>query len=304
MKPLGNDIISLLSSAKHTALIVAPFMRSEALSRLLDSIPDGVQITVVTRWRVADLLSGASDLAVYDIIKSKGAKLYIRHDLHAKYFAADDTCLIGSANVTLTALGWRNPANLELLTCVSRSLDYIIEFENILFSDAIHANVEQRDCLEAILLQLRKKNISIPDLKDTKWHPLPLNWVPQVRNPEELYSVYKKKADIGLTLIKYMQNELDQIGIIPGLNQKEFRAWIASKIIQAPLVVWVIEHLDQYGDVTEDALNDLLKQMSDDENRAEAKEVLEVLQRWLTYFLQIHYETVQDGIKLRRAKKI
>ena len=112
----GDDLTSLLSSAERSALIVAPFIRTAALSRLLDSIPDVVETSVATRWRPADILAGASDLGVFDLTEDRSVPLLLRHDLHAKLFAADDRCLVGLANVTAAALGWRTPSNLELLT--------------------------------------------------------------------------------------------------------------------------------------------------------------------------------------------
>ena len=304
MKTIGDDIVSLLGSAKHNALVVAPFMRSEALSPLLDSISDGVEITVVTRWRPTDLLSGVSDLDIYDVVKSKNAALYIRHDLHAKHFAADDRCLIGSANVTLTALGWRTPANLELLTPISRKSQSIINFEKKLFSGAILATAQQHDFLTKFLSHFRKLDISIPNAGDDKWYPLLPDWIPQIRNPEELYSVYNQSTDVSRTALKSMKKEIDQIGVIPGLNEEEFRIWIAAKIGQAPLIVQVIQHIEEHGDMTEDALSDILNQTDSDETRPEAREVLQVLKHWLTYFLQTHYQTAPDSIKLIRAKNI
>ena len=68
-------------------LIVAPFIRSQALARLLDSIPDGAETIIVTRWRIGDLLAGASDLGVYDLAEAKRIPLFLRPDLHAKLFA-------------------------------------------------------------------------------------------------------------------------------------------------------------------------------------------------------------------------
>jgi len=56
----------------------------------------------------------------------KEPELYIRQDLHAKFFAADDRCLVGSANVTSAALGWREPANLELLIPVKRTTAEVV----------------------------------------------------------------------------------------------------------------------------------------------------------------------------------
>ena len=45
------------------------------------------------------------------------------------------------------------------------------------------------------------------------------DWVPRVRNPEELYSVYQGSADINRTSRVSMQEELAEIGVVAGLNE-------------------------------------------------------------------------------------
>ena len=306
MNTPGDDITSFLSGAKKRALIVAPFIRSEALSRLLDSIPVGTETTVVTRWRPTDLLAGASDLGVYDLTESRSVPLYLRHDLHAKVFAADDVCLIGSANVTHTALGWRTPANLELLTPAARTDSHIVEFEETLLAGAIRATAAQRDCLEELLERLRGSPDVMPKIDDheTTMGLLPPSWVPRVRNPEELYSVYRGNRDIGRFALQTMQKELAQIGTVPGMDEEVFRAWVAATISQTPLVGRVIQRIDKEGQVTEDVLSDLLAEIGVDAEEYRPRDVLEILERWLTYFLPTQYETARDSIKLIRAKEL
>ena len=306
MKKPGDDITSLLCGAQKSALIVAPFMRSEALSRLLDSIPVGTETKIVSRWRPADLLAGASDLGVYDLAESKKIPLYLRHDLHAKLFAADDMCLIGSVNVTLTALGWRTPANLELLTPAARTADHIVEFEEALFSGSVLATAEQRNRLEELLERLwRLPDVIASEIDDeTTMGLLPPNWVPRTRNPEELYSVYCGDYDVSRSALQTMQEELKQIGTVPGMNEKEFRAWVAATINQTPLVGRVIQCINKEGQVTENTLNDLLAEIGIDDKEYRPRAVLEILERWLTHFLPTQYETVRDSIKLIKAKKL
>ena len=305
MNTPGDDITSLLGVARHSALIVAPFMRSEALSRLLGSIPVGAKTTVVTRWRPADLLTGASDLGIYDLAESRAVPLYLRHDLHAKFFAADDMCLIGSANVTHTALGWRTPANLELLTPVARTADRIVEFEKALLAGAVLATAGQRDRLEELLEKLRGLPALIPETDDeTAMGLLPPSWVPRVRNPDELYSVYCGNSDVSRAALRTMQQELAQIGILPGMDEEGFRTWVAATIGQTPLVGRVIQHIDERGQVTETALSDLLAEIGADTKECPPRDVLEILERWLTYFFPTQYETARDSIKLIRAKEV
>ena len=306
MKALGDEIISLLSEAQENVLIVAPFMRSEALYRLLENIPVGIETTVVTRWRPTDLLSGASDLGVYDLVASKSASLFLRYDLHAKYFATDDKCLIGSANVTQTALGWRTPANFELLVPVARTTETIVEFENELLTGAVQATAIQRDLLEELLKKLRELTVVIPETDENKTTMglLSPSWVPRVRNPEELYSVYCGNSDFSRSAYRTMQEDLAQFGAVPGMDEEGFRAWVASTISQTPLVARVIQNIDTNGQVTEAELSSLLAKIGVDEKVHHSRDVLEVLQRWLTYFFPIQYETARDSIKLIRATKL
>ena len=133
---------------------------------------------------------------------------------------------------------------------------------------------------------------------------LPPTWVPRVRNPDELYSVYRGNSDVSRFALRLMQEELTQIGIVPGMDEEEFRAWVAATITQTPLVERVIQHIDKEGEVTEAVLSDLLSEIGADAKEYRAREVLEVLERWLTYFLPTQYETARDSIKLIKAKKV
>ena len=306
MKIPADEIIALLSSARNSALIVAPFVRSESLSRLLDSVAANIETVVVTRWRPADLIAGVSDLDIYDLAKKRPVQLYLRNDLHAKLFAADDKCLVGSVNVTHTALGWRNPSNLELLTPVARTASHIVEFENTLLAGAVRATAALRDRLVELLESLsvlpvvasKEQNEGI-----TVGLPPP-SWIPRIRNPDELYAVYRGNSDVGRSAFQTMQEEITHLGTVPGMDEEGFRAWVAATIIQTPLVVGVIEHIEQEGQLTEDGLSDLLVKIGANIEEYRPRNALEVLERWLTYFLPAQYETARDSIKLIKARKV
>ena len=232
--------------------------------------------------------------------------MYLRHDLHAKFFAGDDKCLIGSANVTDTGLGWRTPASLELLTPVSRTLGHVVEFENELLSGAVRATSIQRDHLKKVVEKLSKTSMtmSITGVDEITTGQLPPSWIPQSRNPEELYSVYCGNSDISSSVLQVMEQDLEQIGTIAGLDEEGFRMWIAAVIIQAPLIERVIYRIENEGQVTEQWLSGLLTTIGVDTRKYQAREVLEVLKRWFTYFLPTQYETAQDSIKLVKARTL
>ena len=306
MNKPGDDVIALLGRACSSVLIVAPFIRSEALTLLLDSISSGVETVIVTRWRPADLVSGASDLGVFEIADSRDIPLYLRHDLHAKFFASDDKCLVGSANVTQTALGWRTPANLELLTPVERTLSHILQFEKELLAGVVRATLVQRDYLRDLVETLRSAPPMIPITggDETTTGLLPSSWVPRSRNPEELYSVYCGNRDVSRSVLQTMHQEIREIGTMPGMDEDGFKAWVAATISQTPIIDRVIQRIEKEGHVTEGGLKELLTEVGVDTRMYRARDVLEVLRRWLTYFLPEKYETAQDSVKLIKAKNI
>ena len=308
MNTPGDSVVSLMSRAENNVLIVAPFIRTPALSRLLESIPIGVSVSIITRWRAADLLAGASDLGILDLTESLSIPLLLRHDLHAKLFAADQQCLVGSANITDTALGWRTPANLELLVSVPRTNPHIVAFEQELFAGAVPATRELQSYLQDLVERLRKEPIFVvPEIADDENTPGLLNpeWVPRVMNPEELYYVYTNEDErVSRTALQVMRNELGQLGVAPGMTEPEFRAWVAATISQTPLVSGVIRHIDEEGSMTEPALERLLENIGVDLHDYSAREGIEVLQRWFTYFLPTQYQTAQDSIKLIRARDV
>ena len=304
MTALGEDVVSILENARRDALIVAPFVRTKALDTLLSHIPAGTQTTVVTRWRPTDFLMGVADLGVYDATVSKGACLYLRYDLHAKLFAADDRCLVGSANVTDTALGWRSPENLELLVTVPRSEPEVARFEERLLKGAIRATAALRDRIAAFLDNYRGPQLTLPELEPETSGQLQPDWIPLIRNPEELFSAHNGSADVGRAALQAMREDLKQIGVAPGMNEPLFREWIAAAISQTPLIQTVICHIEQKGEVTESDIAAFLRSFDIDASVFRPREVLENLERWLTCFFPAQYETARESIKLIRAQSI
>lgn len=208
--------------------------------------------TVVTRWRPADLLAGASDLDVFDLAQSRSARLLLRHDLHAKLFAADDECLVGSANVTDTALGWRTPANLELLVPIARTAPSIIRFEDELLADAVPATAQDVQRLQDLIDRLASQaSIVIAEIADDQTTPglLAPDWVPRTMNPEELYLVYAGDGEqVSRRALHAMRDEIAQLGVAPGMSEDDFRAWVAASITQTPLIRGITQRIEEHGE--------------------------------------------------------
>ncbi len=304
MKALEEDVLSLLKKAQREVLVVAPYIRSESLKRLLCSVSNRVDTKVVTRWKLADLLSGSSDLGVFEIVSSRNIPLFLKQDLHAKLFAADDNCLVGSANVTNTALGNCKNPNLELLVPYSRTSNQIIEFEKRLMDGVIKATSIYRDVLNRLLAKIHALQTDHAVMNIDTLDSISSDWIPQSRNPEELYSVYQGNTDFGRTMLTIMKNELNTFDFIEGLNEDEFNVWISFKLRHSRFVSMVLQQIEQNGPITESDTTQILLKMDVAIKERSPRDILEVLKRWLTYFLSNEYETVSDSIKLIKSHKL
>ena len=71
---------------KDQMVIAAPYMKEEALSRLLDLVPDTSSIICVTRWSPNDIVAGVSDIACRRVVTERGGMFRLHSSLHAKYY--------------------------------------------------------------------------------------------------------------------------------------------------------------------------------------------------------------------------
>ena len=306
---LGDEIVRILSAANTEVIIVAPFIGKNAFSRLIDALPAGIDSRVVTRWRPEDVLSGVSDLRILDITKTRDIPLFLRNDLHAKLYVADNKCLVGSANVTETALGWRTPSNLELLVPVDRKDLIIRDFIEELFRNPVLATNLQRDRLQRLLDDVsQQKDFVISSVVDANDviipNLLPANWAPTIKTPEDLYALYSGDEQRVLrSAIDVTRTELQRFRVPRGLNEASFRSWIGAMLAQTPIVEKTINHIEESADISESIFQVLLSDVGADADEYPVRDRMMVLQRWLEYFLAGDYELVADSVKLVRSRR-
>lgn len=302
MKTVGEKVLHLLGQANHNVLIAAPFIKCSSLAGLLDGIPNEIQVDIITQWRLRDIVFGVSDLAVFELAQEKNARLYLRDKLHAKLFVADNMCLVGSANVTHAALGWVNSANLELLIPVSRSDNHIQQFEQELKSNLVKVTPELKETFSTLvekILKLPDMNL-VGEIDIATDHSLPMDWYTLIRNPEELFLVYSDSGefDTSYGIGQEMFNELKNFSIPLGLDKEGFNAWIASAIVQTPLVIRVLRLLEEQQEISEEEFLELLLRVNIHHDQVDSSEVMEALKRWLKYFLGYGVKVKTDKVKL------
>tara|TARA_B100001564_G_scaffold156874_1_gene131773 strand:- start:958 stop:1959 length:1002 start_codon:yes stop_codon:yes gene_type:complete len=95
--------------------ILCPFINTNLLKDLLQKRQN---VTIVTSWRKDHLLSGVSNIDLYELVKNNPTwNLMINDRLHAKIFTRGFSDMIcGSANITYRALEDQTNGNFEFLT--------------------------------------------------------------------------------------------------------------------------------------------------------------------------------------------
>ncbi len=117
-KEVQVEIANSLNKCKETVIVLSAFIKHQAFQWFREQIKaSDIKVTVVARWRLGDLIVGASDLSVYEQCKERGWTFKVDERLHAKLFLIDSSAVfIGSSNLTGAGLGLAEKSNFELST--------------------------------------------------------------------------------------------------------------------------------------------------------------------------------------------
>lgn len=108
-------ISEIFAAAKDFAYIASAYCKASSFKKIIVSAVDCRTKVIIVRWQFSDIISGASDLEIYDIAKSNGWTMYFNNCLHAKMYCGDELCVIGSANLTNNGMSGGPPlGNIEL----------------------------------------------------------------------------------------------------------------------------------------------------------------------------------------------
>lgn len=290
---LGDQLLELVSSAKERVVLVAPFIKVDALQRVLDAIPisAGLHIDCVTRWRPEDIVDGVCDLEIFEVITDRtNAQLWRHPNLHAKFFRADQSCLLGSANLTGRALGWRLPTNLELLVQLDMNLHELQAWETSLMSSCVSVTVELRDQIAhqaADLAAQRPKKTSI----DVEHDDDPsFRWIPLCPSPERLFKVYTGELDeakMVRSAFEFAQRDLRTLGPPKGYSEEQFLEYVAYRLQKLEAVQKVVSASS--SGVSDTQAADLIAEYIDASSMIGPTDAWRILKRWMMHFFPEQY---------------
>ncbi|MCS6836610.1 MAG: phospholipase D family protein [Anaerolineae bacterium] len=284
---LGDKLLRLCRMARDDVFVVAPFVKANSLERLLAVLSAEVSLTLVTRWRPEEIVVGVSDLAVWTLLRQRPrSRLVLRDDLHAKYYRADDRCLVGSANLTAAALGWAARPNLELL--VETPIDHtdVASFEARLLSDVVVVDEALAQHMAELVAQLAPllPPMLTAEVSDVAPEVDLTRWVPSLRSPENLYTAYCGRAeDLPTTIREAALYDLHAFRLPAGLTRPAFEQYVNYQLGFMPIIRRVddfVANPQRFG-----AVRDLLKTLPCAEQEDfHADYVWQTMMRWLLYF--------------------
>ncbi len=287
--PLGDLLLARARETRRQALLCAPFAKAAVVDRLLAALEPGVEIELFTRWRPEEVAAGVSDTAVLRQVTEQGGRVYLCDALHAKLFRFDELALIGSANLTAKALGWRRDSNLELLVEAPADHDAVGALERELRAAAIPATPEIAAEVERAAALLPKAPQQPEEVEaSSSAEPAAIeSWRPHLREPRDLYRAYSQGLE-RLTELSAAAaaRDLGDLEIPAGLDRDQFESLVGTRLVQAPLIQEIdtlLSRSRRFGEIRDHLAGAL------DVDRDEATHAWQTAMRWMLYFLPQRY---------------
>ncbi|CAM3359018.1 phospholipase D family protein [Mycobacterium colombiense] len=261
----------------------APFAKEAVVERVMSAVPVNVRVVLYTRWRPEEIAAGVSDTRVLQVVRARGGGVYLHNRLHAKFFRNENDVLLGSANLTATALGWSQNPNIELLVPSSR--DEIAELEKRLTVESTLATEELAREVEEIA-KFFPGPTSVPVQLDHSAEPPDL-WIPQLRMPSDLYLAYSHGPS-SLTSRSAAAATLDLavLDLPVGLDKRQFELLVGHRLGCQPIFRDIDQHLERprrFGEVRQ-----RVSQITGFDHD-QAAETWQTLMRWMLEFLPNRY---------------
>lgn len=295
----GERLKVLLARANRQVLLCSPFIKAKVLDAVLSVVADAVPVRIVTRWRTSEIALGVSDLEVFEIANSRtNTELSLLNDLHAKIYVADDDCLVGSANLTASALGWSDPSNVELLVPARISdPDVRLLLQRLDMADA--ATFAHRSEMEAAAAAFDVK--AFEEGNDiAAWCTAPsLSWLPRCAAPDRLYDIYlNPETDV---VAKGTQEDgaadLRDMKIHGGLPFDSFSRAVRDTLRAMPGVERILEEIP--SGVTDARGVELVDAIRPDLVGSDAREQWRIVRDWIGVFFGEEFEVAPESFVTR-----
>lgn len=297
--PTIDFVRQMIASEGRLRLVVAPFIKLDALRELVEECEDVSDLQVVVRWHPADLVTSVSDVEIYPFLKDKGVALFRHSSIHLKLLVFNQSFAFHtSGNVTRKGLGLAERGNVEVGCLVTLDDGDWSELLNVL---ALSEEVDEHMYEQA--LQYSKENQRevghLPELNlcPAQSKKFSLDSLPATESPETLFRFYSGEPDARQSLddSPAFVHDLILFAIPKGLDRLSFFDLLeanfkASEFIQALVAFIQTEESARFG-----AINSWISENCSDTPRPYRRDIKTTTRRlytWLEFFYaEISWDT-------------
>ena len=272
-----GDALRRICRGQKNVVLVAPYMKVSALDRVLSVVDANAQVVCITRWTPDDIAEGVSDIGCCALVRKANGVFMLHPSLHAKYYRAGQTVLVGSANLTSAGLGWAAASNLEVLCSPGPDFDRE-QFEHNVLSCSREITDKELSYWEAVWEQMKDKGESLVSQKDRRTLS---GWIPTTRDPRHLEVVYtgKRGEIVSKDERRAAQRDTARLALPDNLSGLQFRSWVWTSLWRSAFVSKVGEHTGEdrqsvYG----------LLAHSFGLSLTDARRGMETVESWLAFF--------------------
>jgi hypothetical protein len=291
--PTYDYVAQKIREKKRLELVIAPYIKREALKQLLDECEDVSNLKVIVRWDPQDIIVGVSDIEIYEDLKAKGIPLYRHSSIHLKMLVFNQNWAFHtSGNITQSGLGLRANPNIEVGAQIQLEPKDWVEIYKLLEN----ANLID-DALYEKACEYKEANKSKPDplppldLEPTEDKAFSRFSLPAIQSPEKLYEIYQNPGSFNDDdeLFSAFVHDISLYNVASGLEKEQFFEQLGVSFRAHPFTESVAGFIKGNESTRFGEMNAwITSQCSDNPTpyRWEIKQTTNKLYDWLAYFLE------------------
>ena len=297
--PTVDFVRRSIATQKQLLLVVAPFIKLDALKELLNECEDISQLQVVVRWKASDLVAGVSDVEIYPYLKEIEVPLFRHTSIHLKLLVFNQSLAFHtSGNITKKGLGLIKHGNVEIGCSVQLGRSDWTNLINLL-ADGEEIDATMYEQARKYAEDHRESTKTLPPmiLKPAQEKEFSKDALPASESPEALFQFYSANTASGPPIEESAEFIHDIIiySIPAELAESEFYTVLGERFRTHPFTLSLVSYIQSEGSVRFGAVNAWITEHCSDSPRPyrrDMKTTTRHLYNWLTYFYdEISWDT-------------
>ena len=275
---------------KENVVVFSPYTKKKKLLQLLEHCEFSV---LVVRWLPVDILSGASDLEVYDVCKERGITLYRNPRLHLKAFSDEKSLFFGSANISERGISLESVKQFNYELATVANLDFrtriylkrVILESSLITEDLINQYGEQ-------IGRIDKSKMDPEDFQPGLIDPFLLSSLPMTQSIELLIEIYAgSESDFSQEELQCAAHDLALYVVPDRLSPNELEKHLQSQFNAHPFIIVFKNFIEgqpgkssNYGGVIRWIQNNTTSVPIPRSWELKQMQIVNILYEWVCYF--------------------